>query len=110
MLHEEQPEQCWKCHNDRKENEEGDTITVDLDVGDPEVGPDPNICDVWICDECFLKDVVQKLRKLIDSGMYWEDAWLRMTKENSLTEEQDSKLEKLFKKITGERICSYQVE
>jgi len=30
-------------------------VTVDLDPGDSEVGPRPNICDVAICPECSAK-------------------------------------------------------
>jgi hypothetical protein len=44
------PEQCWSCGNYK---EEGEVKIVDTDPGDPEVGPNPSIEEVWICNECI---------------------------------------------------------
>ena len=48
----EYPNHCWNCHKMEKPGEIGSIITVDDDPGNPEVGPDPDIGDAWICDDC----------------------------------------------------------
>ena len=49
---EKYPERCYLCENYQVEGEVGLVITVDNDPGDPEVGPQPDIIQVWICDGC----------------------------------------------------------
>lgn len=48
----DQPEQCTICHGYKIEGEQGSMQTMDLDPGDPEVGPQPDIGDHWVCDKC----------------------------------------------------------
>lgn len=48
----DQPEQCAHCYEDKKDDEPGSMITMDMDPGDAENGPDPDIDDRWICDRC----------------------------------------------------------
>ena len=53
-LADEQPEQCGICGEYNPEpNDRWPTRTVDLDFGDPEVGPRPDIQDVTVCGNCL---------------------------------------------------------
>ena len=44
-------DQCYLCNKYLKPGE-GIPRKMDLDPGDPEVGPEPNIQDVFVCPEC----------------------------------------------------------
>jgi len=48
------PEQgrCYYCGTRKQEGIVGKTITIDDDPGNPEVGPDPDIIEVWVCGMC----------------------------------------------------------
>jgi hypothetical protein len=61
--YQEPPEQCYCCGKYNTEGEIWQMITVDLDPGDPEVGPDPDIQDVAICFDC---------EKSEDRTPFWE--------------------------------------
>lgn len=48
----EYPDQCYFCGDYQKPGEVGKKIKVDDDPGDAEVGPEPDIIEVWICGTC----------------------------------------------------------
>ena len=49
------PMQCDYCSAARKPGEKGKHEREDLDPGDPENGPAPDIQDYWFCDKCAAK-------------------------------------------------------
>ena len=49
---EAEPERCFYCGEHAKPGEQGKTIRADMDPGDPENGPAPDIQDAWICNHC----------------------------------------------------------
>lgn len=46
------PEQCAGCGDYNTSGQPWPLCTVDLDPGDPEVGPQPDIADVPLCPRC----------------------------------------------------------
>lgn len=67
------PEMCHKCEEDIKDGESTKVVTVDLDPGDCEVGPDPDIQDIIIHENCF-KQIVPTLsfdEVIRNDGCWW---------------------------------------
>lgn len=46
------PDFCFECGKMIPKGEARHRKLVDLDLGDPEVGPDPDICEVDVCTKC----------------------------------------------------------
>ena len=57
----ELPNQCYECGDYRKGGDPGSVMRVDMDPGDLKVGPQPDICDVWICSKCYMKMVDEEM-------------------------------------------------
>jgi hypothetical protein len=49
----DEPDRPPTCHYCHQPSEEMTTTRVDTDPGDPEVGPQPDIQDVWVCPDCL---------------------------------------------------------
>lgn len=47
------PLQCYRCGGIIQEGEETEVVLVDLDPGDPEVGPDPDVQEVKRHKNCY---------------------------------------------------------
>lgn len=53
----EYPDECYNCGKVKKAGEAGwKTVTMDLDPGDREVGPQPDIQEVGLCPSCAQKE------------------------------------------------------
>jgi hypothetical protein len=53
------PYYCNSCHRELPIGKPIFLKLVDLDPGDPEVGPEPDICNVLVCQACFEKGAKQ---------------------------------------------------
>lgn len=57
---------CYYCEKHMDGDEETMTITVDLDPGDPEVGPDPCIQEVTVHKDCHESHVQAQYEKFYE--------------------------------------------
>jgi hypothetical protein len=48
-------DQCYECGDFATNGRIFKKAVVDTDPGDPEVGPNPDVCTVSICEECWPK-------------------------------------------------------
>lgn len=55
LIENDEPDQCYGCGRYAEPGEVFKTKTVDLDPGDPEVGPRPDVQDVGFCPDCIDK-------------------------------------------------------